>query len=100
MHEKQGPDTSQLVDRCGTNFFKYVSIVNEYVHFFLEIYEALNHFIAFDKLPKIWKNIRDRYQKIKKDMDKDGRTSKPRYRYYDMLRFLDDVDCSGVMDDK
>lgn len=58
-----------------------------------DIYEALNHLIPYDRLPKIWKNIRDRYQKIKKDMEKDGRTSKPRYRYYDMLRFLDDVDC-------
>lgn len=65
-----------------------------------EIYEALNHFIEYEKLPKIWKNIRDRYQKIKKDMEKDGRTSKPRYRYYDLLRFLDDVDCSGQMNDK
>lgn len=66
-----------------------------------EIYEALNHLIAYDKLPKIWKNIRDRYQKIKKDVDRDGRmpTGKPRYRYYDMLRFLDDVECVATAGD-
>lgn len=59
-----------------------------------EIYEALNHLIPFDKLPKIWKNIRDRYQKIKKDLERDGRNIKPKYRYFDMLRFLDEIDCN------
>lgn len=58
-----------------------------------EIYEALSRIIPYERLPKIWKNIRDRYQKIKKDMEKDGRSNvKPKYRYYEMLRFLDDVD--------
>lgn len=62
----------------------------------LDIYKALNQLIPFEKLPKIWKNIRDRYQKIKKDMERDGRTVKPKYRYFEMLRFLDDMDNSVV----
>jgi hypothetical protein len=30
----------------------------------LEVYETLNRLIPLERLPKIWKNIRDRYQKV------------------------------------
>lgn len=54
-----------------------------------EIYEALNHLIPLTKLPKIWKNIRDRYHKVRRvAVEGDG---KPKYRYYEMLQFLDPV---------
>lgn len=57
-----------------------------------EIYESLNHLIPFEKLPKTWKNIRDRYYKIKRGMENNQMLEmevRPKYRYYDMLRFLD-----------
>lgn len=57
-----------------------------------EVYESLNHLIPYEKLPKIWKNIRDRYYKIKRGMENtqmDGIGIRPKYRYYDLLRFLD-----------
>lgn len=56
-----------------------------------EIYEALNQLIPYARLPKIWKNIRDRYHKVRRSMDNAPDNYRPRYRYYDMLRFLDDT---------
>lgn len=55
-----------------------------------EIYEALNHLIPLVKLPKIWKNIRDRYHKVRRmaNIESDG---KPKYRYYEHLSFLDNI---------
>lgn len=53
----------------------------------MEIYQVMNQLIPLEKLPKIWKNIRDRYHKIKKDID--GSDKKPKYRYFELLRFLD-----------
>lgn len=55
-----------------------------------EIYETLNHLIPLERLPKVWKNIRDRYQKVRRSCEKDE-TKVPKYRYYDKLRFLDSV---------
>lgn len=57
-----------------------------------EIYESLNHLIPYGRLPKIWKNIRDRYHKIRRSVDKNGTDVKPKYRYYELLRFLDPID--------
>lgn len=58
-----------------------------------EIYENLGRLIPLEKLPKIWKNIRDRYQKVKRDTEKcDDKNEKPKYRYYHLLRFLDDIE--------
>lgn len=54
----------------------------------IEIYHVMNQLIPLEKLPKIWKNIRDRYHKIRKDIQP-GSNKKPKYRYYDLLRFLD-----------
>lgn len=55
-----------------------------------EVYEALNRLIPLPKIPKIWKNIRDRYHKVRRsaNIESDG---KPKYRYYDHLSFLDNV---------
>lgn len=55
-----------------------------------EVYEALNHLIPLAKLPKIWKNIRDRYHKVRRVATIEG-DGKPKYRYYDLLTFLDPV---------
>ena len=72
----------------------------------LEIYEALEHYMPLERLPKIWKNIRDRYHKVKREMKAHGQT-KPKYRYFEMLSFLDRVDTecdqqhhSDLMDEK
>lgn len=54
----------------------------------VEIYHVMNQLIPLEKLPKIWKNIRDRYHKIKKDIQRGSKT-KPKYRYFEMLQFLD-----------
>lgn len=57
-----------------------------------EIYESLNHLIPYEKLPKTWKNIRDRYYKIKRSLENNVANDiiiRPRYRYYNLLRFLD-----------
>lgn len=57
-----------------------------------EIYNSLNRLIPYARLPKIWKNIRDRYHKVKRCMEtnKGGDLQmKPKYRYYDLLSFLD-----------
>lgn len=56
-----------------------------------EIYEALNQLIPYPRLPKIWKNIRDRYHKVRRSVEHAPEDYRPRYRYYDMLSFLDDV---------
>lgn len=56
-----------------------------------EIYEALNELIPYSRLPKIWKNIRDRYHKVRRSVENASDNYRPRYRYYDMLRFLDDA---------
>lgn len=53
-----------------------------------EVYEALNREIPLVKVPKTWKNIRDRYHKVRRLANTDGE-NKPKYRYYDLLRFLD-----------
>lgn len=60
----------------------------------LEIYETLNHLIPYEKLPKTWKNIRDRYYKIKRNLETNSVNDievRPKYRYYDLLRFLDQL---------
>lgn len=59
-----------------------------------EVFEALNHLIPLPKLPKIWKNIRDRYHKVRRVASIVG-DDKPKYRYYEQLSFLD-----PVMDDQ
>lgn len=56
-----------------------------------EIYEALNQLIPYARLPKIWKNIRDRYHKVRRSVENAPDNYRPRYRYYEMLRFLDDA---------
>lgn len=56
-----------------------------------EIYESLNELIPYARLPKIWKNIRDRYHKVRRSMENAPDQCRPRYRYYEMLRFLDDA---------
>lgn len=56
----------------------------------MEIYEALNQLIPYARLPKIWKNIRDRYHKVRRSRNAPD-DYRPRYRYYEMLRFLDDT---------
>lgn len=53
-----------------------------------EVYEALNHLIPLTKIPKIWKNIRDRYHKVRRLANVEG-DAKPKYRYYEQLSFLD-----------
>lgn len=55
----------------------------------MEIYEILNRMIPLEKIPKIWKNIRDRYHKVKRINNARGLESRPKYRYYDLLQFLD-----------
>lgn len=67
-----------------------------------EVYESLNHLIPYARLPKIWKNIRDRYHKVRRCMEGQGGDSsaKPKYRYYDLLRFLDPIDFKVSEDDK
>lgn len=55
-----------------------------------EVYDALNQLIPLAKLPKIWKNIRDRYHKVRRVANIVG-DDKPKYRYYDQLSFLDPV---------
>lgn len=59
-----------------------------------EIYEALHRELPLQKIPKLWKNIRDRYHKVRRiaNIEGDGR---PKYRYFDLLGFLD-----PVMDDQ
>lgn len=52
-----------------------------------DVYESLNHIVPLARLPTIWKNIRDRYHKVRRIANVDG--LKPKYRYYDQLRFLD-----------
>lgn len=56
-----------------------------------EVYEALNHLIPLPRLPKIWKNIRDRYHKVRRVTNVDSE-NKPKYRYFELLNFLDSVD--------
>lgn len=55
-----------------------------------DVYESLNRIIPLARLPKIWKNIRDRYHKVRRISSADGEL-KPKYRYYDQLRFLDPI---------
>ncbi|XP_031627596.1 uncharacterized protein LOC116343581 [Contarinia nasturtii] len=55
-----------------------------------EVYGALNHLIPIAKLPKVWKNIRDRYHKVRRAASEHG-DAKPKYRYYEHLRFLDSI---------
>ncbi|KAJ6630517.1 hypothetical protein Bhyg_17530, partial [Pseudolycoriella hygida] len=55
-----------------------------------EVYRKLNEIIPLERLPKIWKNIRDRYRKVRRTCEKDE-SKVPRYRYYEKLRFLDSV---------
>lgn len=52
-----------------------------------EVYVSLNQIVPLPRLPTIWKNIRDRYHKVRRIASGDG--LKPKYRYYDQLRFLD-----------
>lgn len=52
-----------------------------------EVHQSLNHFVPLARLPTIWKNIRDRYHKVRRVAMVDG--LKPKYRYYEQLRFLD-----------
>lgn len=54
----------------------------------------MHHIIPLGRLPKIWKNIRDRYQKVRRSVAYASAmaTARPKYKYFDMLRFLDDVD--------
>lgn len=59
-----------------------------------EVYEALNHLIPLPRLPKIWKNIRDRYHKVRRVANVEA-NEKPKYRYYELLNFLD-----PIMDDQ
>lgn len=56
----------------------------------IEVFEALNHLIPIAKLPKVWKNIRDRYHKVRRAAHENG-DAKPKYRYYEHLRFLDSI---------
>lgn len=63
-----------------------------------EVYEALNQLIPLAKIPKIWKNIRDRYHKVRRLSNTEGE-SKPKYRYYDLLRFLDANDDQKLFDE-
>lgn len=57
-----------------------------------EIHNSMHQTIPLARLPKIWKNIRDRYYKVRRCVESTSESGyKPRYRYYDMLRFLDDV---------
>ncbi|KAG4078431.1 hypothetical protein HA402_013142 [Bradysia odoriphaga] len=56
----------------------------------MEVYETMNHIIPLERLPKIWKNIRDRYQKVRRSCEKDE-NKVPKYRYYEKLRFLDPI---------
>lgn len=62
-----------------------------------EIYEALNELIPYARLPKIWKNIRDRYHKVRRSLENAPTNYRPRYRYYDMLRFLDDAKSGDLL---
>lgn len=55
-----------------------------------EVYNALNQLIPLTKLPKIWKNIRDRYHKVRRVASIVG-DEKPKYRYFEQLSFLDPV---------
>lgn len=56
-----------------------------------DVYEALNHLIPLPKIPKIWKNIRDRYHKVRRLANVEG-DARPKYRYYELLSFLDSND--------
>lgn len=56
-----------------------------------EVYEALNRLIPLPKIPKIWKNIRDRYHKVRRSANMENIDEKPKYRYYELLTFLDNV---------
>ncbi|XP_037039203.1 uncharacterized protein LOC119076522 [Bradysia coprophila] len=56
----------------------------------VEVYETMNGLIPLERLPKIWKNIRDRYQKVRRSCEKDE-NKVPKYRYYEKLRFLDPI---------
>lgn len=60
-----------------------------------QVYETMNQHIPLERLPKIWKNIRDRYQKVRRSCEKDE-NKVPKYRYYEKLRFLDSVIDSSI----
>lgn len=62
-----------------------------------EVYEALDHLIPLTKIPKIWKNIRDRYHKVRRLANVEG-DAKPKYRYYELLSFLDSNDEQRLFD--
>lgn len=57
----------------------------------MEVYEALNRLLPLTKIPKIWKNIRDRYHKVRRSSNTEHVDGKPKYRYYEMLSFLDNI---------
>lgn len=66
-----------------------------------DIHKSMHHTIPLGRLPKIWKNIRDRYYKVRRSVENASVSNyKPRYRYYDMLRFLDDVKVERQKDEK
>lgn len=65
----------------------------------VEIFHVMNELIPLDKLPKVWKNIRDRYHKIKKDIER-GSQTKPKYRYFEMLQFLDSIENTTIKTEK
>lgn len=63
-----------------------------------EVYDSLSHIVPLARLPTIWKNIRDRYHKVRRISNLYG--SRPKYRYYDQLRFLDRVDDEAMDQNK
>lgn len=59
-----------------------------------EVYEALGQIIPIQQIQKIWRNIRDRYKKIRK-IERDGQECLVKYKYYDHLSFLDESEQLG-----
>ncbi|XP_055921313.1 uncharacterized protein LOC129952621 [Eupeodes corollae] len=59
-----------------------------------EIYEALGQIIPIERIQKIWKNIRDRYKKIR-NFERDGQECFAKYKYYDHLAFLEEAEQLG-----
>ncbi|XP_055836820.1 arp2/3 complex-activating protein rickA-like [Episyrphus balteatus] len=59
-----------------------------------EVYDALGQIVPIERIQKIWKNIRDRYKKIR-NIERDGMKCIAKYKYYDHLGFLDDDEQLG-----
>ena len=55
------------------------------------VHENLDIMLDVKKLQQMWKNIRDRYRKLRNIQKQDGGATDPttKYKYYNQLQFLD-----------